>query len=418
MRLLFLALSPPLPANNGHRLRTWALLRALAADGHKVTLMAFGNPSETAPADRARLAETCGDVELIPLAWTQLSVAADFRGRLRTLPSALPYSVLRFRSPEMRRRIAARLAGAPFDAVVCDVFTAVNLPETPLPILLNNENIEHIILRRYLNRERNPAKLAYASLEYWKLKRWEREICRKSTVGMACSDTDRTLLARLAPSLRLVIVPNVVDIVPDGPAMPEHPRTVLFQGGLDWYPNRDAVMFFATAILPELRRLVPDVRVVIAGRHPDPNFVRRFQHIPALTFTGTVADMRAVIAQATVCLAPMRIGSGTRLKILEAAAMAKPTVSTSIGAEGLDFLPGEEIFLADAPPTFAHATATLLRDRALRQAIGQAARARVEKQYTLPALMAPLRDVLGSLRPCSAVDQPSHNAPTHTTTSA
>ncbi len=394
MRLLFLALSPPLPANNGHRLRTWALLRAFATDGHKVTLMAFGNPSETAPADRARLAETCGDVELIPLAWTQLSVAADFRGRLRALPSALPYSVLRFRSPEMRRRIAARLAGAQFDAVVCDVFTAANLPETPLPILLNNENIEHVILRRYLDRERNPAKLAYAGLEYWKLKRWERKICRKSTVGMACSDTDRTILARLAPSLRLVIVPNVVDLAPDVAVMPEHPLTVLFQGGLDWYPNRDAVTFFATAILPELRRLVPEVRVVIAGRNPDPNFVRRFQHIPALTFTGTVADMRAVIAQAAVCIAPLRIGSGTRLKILEAAALAKPIVSTNLGAEGLNFQDGEDIALADEPTAFAEAVAGLLRDNRRRTALGQAARKRVEAEYTITTLRHRLRQAL------------------------
>ncbi len=397
MRLLFLALSPPLPANNGHRLRTWALLRALAAEGHQVTLMAFGNPSETAPADRARLAETCGDVELIPLAWTQLSAAADFRGRLRTLRSALPYSVLRFRSPEMRRRIAARLAGAQFDAVICDVFTATNLPETPLPILLNNENIEHVILRRYLDRERNPAKLAYAGLEYWKMKRWEREVCTRSTIGMACSHADRAVLEALCPSRPVTIAPNVVDTAPDPLRGGEDSLTVLFQGGMDWYPNRDAVLFFASAILPELRRLCPQVNFVVAGRNPAPAFVKRFSGIHGMTFTGTVDDMRAVIAKATVCVAPLRIGSGTRLKILEAAAMAKPIVSTRLGAEGLEFVDGEDILLVDEPRSFAAATATLLCDGARRRSLGQAARARVEKQYSLRVLCRALHDAFSRL---------------------
>ncbi len=403
MRLLFLALSLPLPANNGHRLRTWALLRALAAEGHKVTLMAFGSASQVAPADRARVMETCGDVDLVPLGWTQLSAVADLRGRLRGLSSALPYSVLRFRSPEMRRRVAARLAGEHFDAVICDVFTAVNLPETALPILLNHENVEHVILRRYLTRERHLAKLAYAGLEYLKLKRWERAVCARSTVGMACSRADRAVLEALCASRQVTIVPNVVDTAPDPLPGSEDSLTVLFQGGMDWYPNRDAVVFFASAILPELQRLCPQVNFVVAGRNPAPAFVKRFSNTDGMTFTGTVDDMRAVIARAAVCVAPLRIGSGTRLKILEAAAMAKPIVSTGLGAEGLEFVDGEEILLVDEPRPFADTIAALLRDGARRRTLGQAARARVEKQYSLSVLCAAVQDTLSRLSEGRAV---------------
>lgn len=401
MRILFLALACPLPANNGYTLRTWTLLRALAAEEHEVTLLAFGERALVPPADLALLEGVCRGVELIPFTRTQLSSVRDIPRRLRALPGPRPYSVQRFQSAAMQARVAAHVEYGKFDTVMSDVFTATNLPTVSPPIVLDHQNAEHVILRRYIAHERNLAKLAYASLEYWKMKRWERDLCRLSSVGMVCSETDRVTLGRLAPSLRLEIVPNVVEVASADMSGLEHPRTVLFQGGLDWYPNRDAVTFFATAILPELRRRIPDTCVVIAGRNPDPHFIRRFRDIPGFRFTGTVDDMRPVIARAAVCVAPLRIGSGTRLKILEAAALAKPVVSTTLGAEGLDFRDGQEIVLADEPAPFAEAVAGLLRDRRRRTALGQAARKRVEAQYTVTTLRHRLRQAL-SLATCTS----------------
>jgi glycosyltransferase involved in cell wall biosynthesis len=394
VRILFLALTGPLPANNGYTLRNWALLRALAAEEHEVTLLAFGDRTLVRAADQALLEGVCRGVDLIPFTWSQLSSLRDIPRRLRGLPGPRPYSVQRFQSSAMRTRVVAHIEGEKIEAVVSDVFTAINLPTVSPPILLNHHNTEHVILRRYLAQERHPAKLAYASLEYWKMKRWERDLCRVSAVGMVCSESDRVTLGRLAPSLRLEIVPNVVDVASADTSVPEHPRTVLFQGGLDWYPNRDAVTFLATAILPELRRRIPDACVVIAGRNPDPRFIRRFRDIPDFRFTGTVDDMRPMIARAAVCVAPLRIGSGTRLKILEAAALAKPIVSTTLGAEGLDFRDGEEILLADEPAAFAEAVAGLLRDNRRRTVLGRAARRRVEAQYTVTTLRHRLRQAL------------------------
>src|SRR5207249_10587047 len=112
------------------------------------------------------------------------------------------------------------------------------------------------------------------------------------------------------------------------------PPAVLFQGCMAWPPNRDAVEFFAAEILPWRRRRVPSARFRVAGRTLAESFRRRFAGVDGLEFTGTVADMRDEIAKATVCVVPLRIGSGTRLKILEAGAMAKPMVPTGLGAEG------------------------------------------------------------------------------------
>jgi glycosyltransferase involved in cell wall biosynthesis len=183
-----------------------------------------------------------------------------------------------------------------------------------------------------------------------------------------------------------VIAPNVVDTDPPAGRIDEDPSLVLFQGGMDWFPNRDAVAYFAEAIFPRVRRSVPEARFLVAGRNPAPDFVASFAGIPGMSFTGTVADMRAVIAKAAVSVAPMRIGSGTRLKILEAAALGKAVVATTIGAEGLDFVAGREIMLADEPDHFSRQVADLLQDPERRDALGSAARARTEELYGLRAL--------------------------------
>jgi glycosyltransferase involved in cell wall biosynthesis len=157
------------------------------------------------------------------------------------------------------------------------------------------------------------------------------------------------------------------------------------------------VEFFALRILPEVRGLLPDVKFVVGGRNPPGWLRRRFAGIAGVEFTGTVPDMRAEIAKATVCVVPLRIGSGTRLKILEAAAMAKPIVSTRLGAEGLDFVDGREIVLADDPKAFAGAVAELLSDASRRRQLGQAARTRVEECYGVPALRAAVRAAFAQL---------------------
>ncbi|MBK5295255.1 MAG: glycosyltransferase, partial [Acidobacteriia bacterium] len=171
----------------------------------------------------------------------------------------------------------------------------------------------------------------------------------------------------------------------------------LYTGGMDWYPNRDAVKYFVDQVFPTLRQQAPGARFVVAGRNPSDEFRREFAGMADVVFTGTVPDMRAEIAKAQVCVVPLRIGSGTRLKILEAAAISKPIVSTSLGAEGLEFRNGSEILIADDAQSFAHATAALLRDPARRAQFGAAARRRVQERYSLAALAAALRTAFGQV---------------------
>lgn len=396
MRFLYLSLNVPCPADNGHKMRTWSTLRALKAEGHQVTLLCLA-PDGAADAGSAALKEGCDALEIVPHADRPRSVREGYARRLRALASPWPYSAKRFASPALRARVADLTSREPVDAVVCDtIFMTANLPARSGPVIVNSPDVEHVVLSRFLAHQHHPARLAYAALELAKTRRWERAVCWRAALVLTCSTADRDTLTALCPNVRAVVVPNVIDVEQYAPAPGGDPAIVLYSGGMDWFPNQDAAAFFALDIFPELRRRFPGLRFVVAGRTPPESFRRRLGGVPGVEFTGRVPDMRAEIARAGLCVAPIRIGSGTRLKILEAAAMTKAIVSTRVGAEGLNFIDGEEIDLADEPAEFIEAVAALLRDQARRRALGQAARRRVETAYGPTALRQSMRAALAT----------------------
>ena len=149
---------------------------------------------------------------------------------------------------------------------------------------------------------------------------------------------------------------------------------------MDWYPNEDAVGFFADEVFPLVQEKVPNVTFSIVGGNPSAR-VRKLAEREGVVVTGRVPEIKPYFAEATVFVVPLRIGSGTRLKILEALAMGKAIVSTTVGAEGLDLKDGAEIFIADEPTAFADAVTRLLMDSDLRRRMGENGRARVEQDY-------------------------------------
>jgi polysaccharide biosynthesis protein PslH len=386
-RLLVVANNIPFPPTNGSGLRLWALLRCLAANGHVVDLLTFGDPQSFAPY-RDTVLGVCRSVELVRHTNGSLSKQIDFGRRLSALASRLPYGVASRRSNELRTRVNKWLDERRGDAILCEENQQlINLPDTlPVPLIVDNQNAEFVLLERFLAHERNLAHLAYGLVEAYKTKFWERYACSRADVALVCSEADCSHLRRLCPNATLVVAPNVIDTDHYQPQPSPGTQTVLYTGGMDWYPNRDAVSFFVRNILPRLSALIPGVRFIVAGRGPSDEFRRSLHDATGLTFTGTVPDIRTEIAKADVCVVPLRIASGTRLKILEAAAMGQAIVSTSIGAEGLAFSHEREILLADAPHTFAELTALLLQDPRRRLALGRNARSRVEAHYSMPTL--------------------------------
>jgi glycosyltransferase involved in cell wall biosynthesis len=301
----------------------------------------------------------------------------------------------------MRDRIQDELQRGKYDLIICDsIYSLINIPDTTIPQLLNCHNVEYVILRRYARVETNPLKKCYALAESNLMRDAERNGLAQIDGVMACSKDDLEILRTLCPACSVFVVPNVVDTISIQPCEPEGrhggDRTLLFQGVMDWYPNRDAVQYFARTIFPRIRAECPDVRFVVAGRNPPLNFVEEFRSERKIEFTGTVPDMRPYLEAADVVVVPLRIGGGTRLKILEACAAGRPVVSTTIGAEGLDLRAGKEIIVVDDPSEFARGVVALLRNPVQRSLLSNHARSAVVERYSFSTLEKTIGSVIST----------------------
>lgn len=397
MKILFIATNLPVPANNGRAIRNLSMIQALHAIGHKLSLIAYATKER--PKDLGPLSKYCQSIDLLEFEMKYLAEHTAYRSRLKCLLSFKPYSVERYRSAAMRAKIQKQLTGNRYDLIVSDgLFALVNVPVTNIPIILDCHNIEHMVLKRYAGLERDFSKQLYARFESFLLRRAERNSCNRARLAMVCSEIDLAAIKQLRPDLQACVVPNVVDtdfIRPFGqsPAGPIDP-VILFPGVMDWYPNRDAVEYFIRSILPRICREYPRLRFIVAGRNPPAQFIEQFRSEPHVEFTGAVPDMRPYLASATVVIVPMRVGGGTRIKILEACAAGKPVVSTTLGAEGLRLEAGKEIFLADDPAEFAQTVIKLHRDPALCEAIARSSRSAIAERYSQAALQKILQGLI------------------------
>jgi len=396
LELLFVSLSLPYPPNNGQRIRNLGLLRALAAEGYRITLISFGTPEEEWAG--YNLQSLCDQIKLVPLPNGRGGKLRQLWDRGRGLFSAVPYGAIRFRSAQMTAAIQQALAQRQFDGLICDdIYILGNLPQVlNVPIFLNKHDITHEIMQRFLYYQQNPLMRLYGAIERANVRRLEANACSFATHVFGCSQRDRSLLKELSPRATISVMPNVIDVSSYTPTCADDGLTVLYVGAMDWYPNQDAVKYFTFQILPRLRQLVSGVRFVVAGRGVSGDFRRQFCGVADVAILGEVPNVRTEIAKATVCVVPLRIASGTRLKILEAGAMQRAVVSTSVGAEGLELVNGKEFILADTPEEFAESVAALLRDPGRRQAIGRAARLKIEKQYHLTNLQTAVRTVFSA----------------------
>jgi glycosyltransferase involved in cell wall biosynthesis len=233
------------------------------------------------------------------------------------------------------------------------------------------------------------------------MERFERRVFSASQFVTAVSAGDAATIQSIKPQ-EIVVVANGVDgdayrppdVEPSG-------RSLVFTGSMDWRPNQDAIRWFIDAVHPLLIQ-DGDYRLHVVGRQP-PDWLRDRSLVPPqVIVTGTVDDVRPYIAGASVYVVPLRIGGGSRLKILEALAMGRAVVSTTVGAEGLDLEPGVNILFEDTPPGFAAAINTLWRDEPRRRALGQAGRQVIDRQYRWEQI-APLQGALWRRAAASSV---------------
>ena len=233
-----------------------------------------------------------------------------------------------------------------------------------------------------------------AQLAARRLRSYEVRVCRQFQAVVTVSEHDRRILAYHSRRDHIVAVPNGVDAQYFRPLskIPSNQAEILFAGSLFWWPNVDAVQHFCTAIFPLIRQDCADTRLSIVGQGAPPS-IEWLGALPGVTMVGRVEDLRPYYARAAICVVPLRSGSGTRLRILEAMAMAKPVVSTTIGSEGLAAKDGVHLLTADTPEDFARQVVALLRNPSLRRTLGRSARALVEDQYQWSNIVPKLEEV-------------------------
>jgi len=214
-----------------------------------------------------------------------------------------------------------------------------------------------------------------------KIRRQEVEATPHYDVNVLVSPHDERTLHAMQPSVTTAVVPNGVDVEYFTPNPEPDTATLIYTGGMNMFANRDAVMYFVDEIWPLVVARVPHARFVAVGQDPPPDLLARAARDSRLVATGYVADIRPFVGEAAVYVVPLRVGGGTRLKVLDAMAMGKAMVSTTIGCEGIDASDGEQLVKADTPEAFAQAVTTLLGDRTRRAALGRAARAFVQQRY-------------------------------------
>lgn len=403
MRLLILAPQLPWPPNQGTALRNLNLIRVLAAR-HAVHLVCFGEEA----ADRGPLPDWGVAVTLVPA-----PPPRPFLRRLWELPTQpTPDLLRRLASPAMDRCLAGlaeTLAGQ------MDVLQVEGIEMAPFGISLHRQlarrgaaprliydahNAEWILQDRAWRADlkRGPSGLPgvlYSLLQTAKLRRYERRLLRAADAVVAVSAADADVLRTLAPGVAPVVVPNGVDteVYRPDPTIAADPDLVVFTGKMDFRPNIDGMAWFCEGVWPLARALRPTLRLAIVGRDPVPRVRALASAATGIEVTGAVEDVRPYIARAGIVVVPLRVGGGTRLKVLEAMAAGKAIVATRLGAEGLDLVDDREALLADEPEAMARAIVVLAGDGARRAELGRAARVRAERDYRWEGLVGGMEGV-------------------------
>jgi polysaccharide biosynthesis protein PslH len=390
MRILVLDEGFPYPLDSGKRIRTYYLTRELARE-FEVSYLAYATPEHPAIEVLRGLGVQCHPVA--PCDLRQHGPRFYLRLGLNLL-SPLPYIVTSHTTRRFAARPSALLAGDAFDLVVCEWTPYANFlrQHRHVPSIIVAHNLEGRIWRRYESVERNPARRAYISVQRKKVERFERECFSWASGATAVSADEAQGIRDLGVAYPVEVIDNGVDTEHFHVAnLPAIPNRMVFCAAFDWRPNQDAAAHFVEDILPLIRGRIPDAHVVFVGRQP-PRHLVELGNRPGVTVTGTVPDVRPYVASASLCVVPLRIGGGSRLKILEAMAMRVPVLSTTIGAEGLEVTPGSDILIADGSRDFAERAIRALGHPHETAAIARAGRELVERRYQWPILGERLRE--------------------------
>jgi glycosyltransferase involved in cell wall biosynthesis len=394
MKILFISEQFPYPLDSGGNIRTFNILKALAL-AHDVTLLTTVRERPPQPhIDAVR--QLCTQMRLVRVSpnGPRSNLAALFR----RVTGSLPLSMARHYRAAVSRELhdafdTCGCAGAEcerahwrYDAVHFNHLDAtVYLDDIPAGVLrvLDEHNVVVNQIQTSSRQERSWWRRAVLERDLVPLRAYEANACNAMHLCLTCSDVDAGALRELGVRGNLAVIPNGADLEYFRPAPSEAARECsgVFVGSMDYAPCDTGVFHFCTQLLPVIRQRMPSFRFVVVGRNPSKRLKRIASSDPGVLLTGRVEDVRPYVHAAGVFVVPLLSGSGTRLKILEAMAMAAPIVTTSFGVDGITAVHGKDLLIADAADNFADAVVDVLRNPQKSRALGTSARDTVEHLY-------------------------------------
>lgn len=404
MRILWLSHLVPYPPKGGVLQRSYNLTKELCRN-FEVDLIAFvqkdlisnfnnGDIQKTIEESKSELRKHFQNIKYVDLPadkhrYSKHLIAAS------SLLQKSPYTINWLRSTEMEAAIREQVEKRDYDLVHIDTISLdVYRPLFgDIPLVMDHHNIESHMMIRRSKREDNWIKKLYFLQEGLKLRSYEKKVCSKYAGHITCSSIDSNRLSKLTHGPEITDIPNGVDTKYFKPAgLKQEPYSIVFAGRMNWYPNVEAADFIAKKVFPLLKKRFPLAKLVIAGANPPQHLIKLSQANENIRITGFIDDIRPFIEQASVYICPIMDGGGTKLKILDALAMAKPIVASAIAAEGIDVEEGRNIMLADSPQDFVDAIGSLFESESLRLEIGKEARKLSEEKYEFAKIGEKLSD--------------------------
>lgn len=378
MKVLFVSPEPPYPMHGGGAIRVASLMHYFAARG-EVDLILFSEGGRAALLPDDLVVSS----RVIPLARHRKDPIFRYFRNARRAFEGVPPLVDRVAGQEFVLR--SLIGEDRWDIAVVEHFWCA--PYVDLlarhcgKVVLDLHNVESVFHQRCA---RYSTGLVRAGHERFAqaAREMEAELLPKLDLILATSESDADIVRDIAPEARIAVYPNACRYVPPPTARKSGGTVAVFSGNFEYHPNIDAVDFLLGEIWPAALTLVPELRLRLVGRGEG---AIRHHSGTGIEITGPVEDSIRELAGADIAIAPLRIGSGTRLKIIEAWAAARPVVATPLAAEGLEATDGEHLLLATTPDDFARAIAALLADPARAARLGAAGRERFEQRYSWEA---------------------------------
>lgn len=397
MNILLVSSYLPYPLFSGGHIRLFNLIKELSKK-HTITLICEKREHQT-NKDVEKVNQFCKKIITLPRKkqWTIKNIIkAGF--------SSYPFLMIGHTQLRMKEEISKELKSGRYDFLHVETFYVMqNVPPTNLPVILGEQNIEHIVYKRYADNAFFFLKhLLY--FDVWKMRRWEQSFWKKADWVIVTSENERKQIEKY--NKHVTVVSNGVDLAKfkvksEKLKVEKREKTVLFIGNFRWIENKDAALWLVTSIWPRLKQKLQKkglkVKLWIVGKEIPQRLTLLARDDDVVFDENAPNDTKRIYEKADILLAPIRVGSGTKFKILESMAIGLPVVTTSVGMEGIDVKKGEEIVVADDADGLAQGAIALLTDTDFYQRIALNAKRRIEEKYDWKNIILELEKVYQSV---------------------